>query len=66
MPKESNTAESRCPSCNGFICKKIDQNARFPYQCMECGLEYPTLPLTSTHNKIWKIFEKLLNIKKEG
>lgn len=64
MPKRKEVAESRCPSCNGFICKKIDQNARFPYQCTECGLEFTTPPPTSTYDGFWKTIEKLLNMKK--
>lgn len=64
MSGKKELAEPKCPSCDGFICKKIDQNARFPYQCTECGLEFTTPPLASTHDGFWKIIEKILNMKK--
>lgn len=64
MSERKELVEPRCPSCDGFICKKIDQNVRFPYQCLGCGQEYLTLPPISTHHPVWKIIEKLLNMEK--
>jgi len=65
MSLRKELAEPKCPSCNGFICKKIDQHARLPYQCLGCGQEFPTLPLISSPNPIWGIIEKFLHMKKE-
>lgn len=64
MNGEKKTAGFECPSCKGLICKKIDQDAKFPYQCAKCGLEYQTPPPSSTHNSIWEMIEKLLNVKR--
>jgi DNA-directed RNA polymerase subunit RPC12/RpoP len=67
MDTHASTVEPKCPSCRGLILRKIDQNARFPYKCAECGLEFLTLPASST-NFTEKIFEAISgkNTKIEG
>lgn len=47
--------------CGGYIATKIDTKARFPYQCLKCGANYETLPLSSRTNIIFKLFEKFFS-----
>jgi len=65
MYEEKKTTGFECPSCKGPICQKIDRNAKFPYQCVKCGLEYQTPPPSSTHNSVWEIIQKFFNMEKE-
>ncbi len=65
MDKEKRTVGFECPSCKGPLYKKINQDAKFPYRCAQCGLEYLTPPPSSADNSIWRMIEKLLNTKNE-
>lgn len=65
MSEKKELAEPKCPSCDGFICKKINHNTKFPYQCLGCGQEFSTLPPASVPHPMWKIIEKFLYGKKK-